>query len=91
MTSQKGSSANRCLPLRDRVISYTLTLHTPSSASEIAHAIGGRGITPGRVTGFIKGHPGIIYIPGKTVKTGPNTGKNVGAGKWMRRPGADPK
>ena len=88
--SSEKSNGGRCPDMRTRVIRFAMNMDKPMTSAEIVAAIGGRGVSPNRIPGFLKGCEGIEYIPEKTVKTGPNAGRNVGAGKWMRKPVVEP-
>lgn len=77
----------KCQSTRERIIAFVSMMEKPMSASEICKAVGGSGVTPNRVHGYLRGYDGVEYIPGKRVKTGPNAGKSVGCGKWRRKEG----
>jgi hypothetical protein len=76
----------KCRNIRERSIAFVSGMDKSMSASEICKSVGGRGVTPNRVHGYLRGYDGVEYIPGKRVKTGPNAGKCDGAGKWRRKP-----
>lgn len=76
---------SNCLTTREKVIRYASKLEKPATSSEIAKAIGGRGVTSGRVAGWLNGSDVVVFIPAKTIKTGPNAGKRSGSGKWVRK------
>ena len=75
----------KCKSLRDRCMVFEIPEGVAMSSSEIAGVIGGRGVTPKRVFGFMKTRNDVIYEDAKRIKTGPNAGRCVGAGKWRRK------
>ena len=70
--------------LRTRVLAFAETMDHPMTIAEIAAAIGGRGITPMRVQGFLKGCDKVVFVPEKRVMSGICKGKAKGTGKWKR-------
>ncbi len=69
--------------LRECIPEFVRNATRPMTASEISKSIGRRGLTTNRVNSFLKGCDDIEYIPFKTIKSGPNKGKNMGAGLWV--------
>lgn len=76
--------SSNSLSTRDKVIRYASKIDKPATSSEIAKAIGGRGVTSSRVAAWLKGSDVVVFVPAKTVKTGPNKGKRSGVGSWKR-------